>query len=146
MKKNKSALFARVTGTAMVYSMVVVITCLNRLFEMGADWKVSNLYFLQLAAMIIGLEIVDAMMMRLISKFKVFLVVNFVAILALTFGAGLLFGWYALTIDGLASVAIITLIVYSLVYWFLVSKHKADAAKINEKLEELNKDKPEAAQ
>ncbi len=142
MKKNKSALFARITGAAMVYSLAVVITCLNRLFEMGADRMVSNLYFLQLAAMIIGLEIVDAVMSRLIGKFKVFLVVNFVAILALTIGAGLLFGWYALSLEGLASVAIITLIVYSAVYWFLISKHKADAAKINAKLNELNKDNP----
>ena len=142
MKKNKSALFARITGTAMVYSLVVVITCLNRLFEMGVDWKVSNLYFLQLAAMIIGLEIVDAVMSRLISKFAVFPAVNFVAILALTIGVGLLFGWYELSIESLASVSVMVLIVYSLVYWFLVSKHKADAAKINAKIEELNQDKP----
>lgn len=142
MKKNKSALFARITGTAMVYSLVVVITCLNRLFEMGADWKVSNLYFLQLAAMIIGLEIVDAMMSRLIGRFSVFLAVNFVAILALTIGAGLLFGWYAFNLESLVSVAVMVLIVYSLVYWFLISKHKADTAKINAKLEELNQDKP----
>ena len=144
MKNNKSALFARVTGAAMVYSLAVVITCLNRLFDMGADWMVPNLYFLQLAAMIIGLEIVDAIMSRLISKFKVFLVVNFVAILALTIGAGLLFGWYEFTLEGIVSIAVIVLIVYSLVYWFLVSKHKADAAKINAKLNELNKDKTEA--
>lgn len=144
MKNSKSALYARITGAAMVYSLAIVITSLNRLFDMGADRMVSNLYFLQLAAIIVGLEIVDAVMSRLISKFKVFLVVNFVAILALTIGAGLLFGWYEPTFEGLASVAVIVLIVYSLVYWFLISKHKADAAKINARLSELNKDKHEA--
>lgn len=142
MKKNKSAFFNRIIGTAMVYSLVVLGTCLVRLLEMGADWKVSNIYFLQLFAMIIGLEIVDAVLTRLISKFTVFLIVNYAAILALTLGAGLLFGWYGLTLESMLSVAVMVLIVYSLVYRFLISKNKADAAKINAKLEELNKDKP----
>ncbi len=142
--KTRSAFFSRITGTTMVYTLVVVITSLNRMLEMGMDWKVSNLYFLQLFAMIVALEAVDALIFRLIDKLAVFLPVNFIAMLGLTFGAGLLFGWFAFTLDSLASVGVIVLLVYGLTYWFLISKNKADAAKINAKLSEQDRDKPSA--
>ena len=136
--KKKSAFYSRISSTAMVYSLTVLFNCAMRFFEKGADSQMPISLLLELYLIVIVIQLIDAVVARLIDKLYVFLVVNFFVMLAAVYGLGLLFGWHDPGLSNFWPTALMVLAIYTLVYRFLVAKHRLDTAKINAKLAEMN--------